>query len=72
MRREMGAGIDDEDLLLAAFYEKDLLAPLKNQAFDYKYQTSPMMELIRYVGGKSSSADRVHLRYGGAELTVGR
>ena len=31
LRRELGAGVDDEDLLLAAFYDKELLAPLRKR-----------------------------------------
>jgi len=71
LRRELGAGVDDEDVLLAAFYDEKLLAPLKNESFDYAYHTSPLMELVRFVGRKSGM-DRVHIRYGGAVLSAGR
>ena len=38
LRSELGAGVDDEDLLLAAFYDKELLKPLKKSAPVYRYR----------------------------------
>jgi pyruvate/oxaloacetate carboxyltransferase len=72
LRKELGPGADDEDILMAAFYDKELLAPLaKQSAKSYSYRTSPLMELIQYVGLKPDFR-RVRIRFAGAELQVAR
>src|SRR6266850_1044006 len=42
LRAELGPDASDEDLLLAAFYDKSLLAPLKKPAPAYQFRTSPV------------------------------
>ena len=72
LRRELGAAADDEDILLAAFYDKELLAPLRNHDGKmYAYRTSPLVELIQYLGLKSDLS-RIRIRFAGAELLAGR
>ena len=72
LRSELGAKATEEDLLLAAFYEKELLAPLKKQAAtNYAYRTTPLLELIQYVGLKPDLG-RMRIRFAGADLMVGR
>jgi len=69
LRGELGAAASDEDLLLAAFYDRDLIAPLKKSAPKYQFRTSPLYELIRYLGNKNDiTAARVH--FAGTELSV--
>jgi pyruvate/oxaloacetate carboxyltransferase len=70
LRSELGAAADDEELLLAAFYDRKLIAALEKQPAVYEYQTSPLVELIRYLAARSDLYD-VHVRAGGAEITVG-
>ncbi|MCL4475759.1 MAG: pyruvate carboxylase subunit B [Nitrospirae bacterium] len=70
LRSELGAAVDDDDLLLAAFYNKELLDPLKKPAAHYTYRTSPLIELIRYIG-KRSDLSRAHIKFAGIEITVG-
>ena len=69
LRSELGAHADDEDLLLAAFYDRKLLAPLKKSTPDYYYRTSPLHELVRYLS-KRKDLERVHLRFAGTEMTL--
>ncbi len=69
LRSELGAEVNDDDLLLAAFYNEELLEPLKKQPAEYSYHTSPLIELIRYIG-KRSDLSRVHIKFAGIEITV--
>lgn len=72
LRRELGVHADDEDILLAAFYDKELLAPLKKQAPQkYSYRTSPLLELIQFAHSKRDLS-RLHIRFAGADLAVSR
>jgi oxaloacetate decarboxylase alpha subunit len=41
LRSELGAAARDEDVLLAAFYDRKLLEPLKKPVPEYKFRTSP-------------------------------
>ncbi len=69
LRTELGKLASDEDVLLHAFYDEPLLAPLKRPAPAYAYKTSPLHELIRYVGARKD-IDYARIRFAGAELTV--
>jgi oxaloacetate decarboxylase (Na+ extruding) subunit alpha len=72
LRKALGAGTDDEDILLAAFYDKELLAPLVRQpAKSYIYRTSPLLELIQYVR-RRPELGQLRVRFAGAELEVAR
>ena len=68
LRKELGAGVSDEDLLLAAFYDKSLLAPLRNPAPDCRFGTTPLQELIRFFGSRKD-IEYAHVRFGGTEMT---
>jgi len=68
LRKELGAGVSDEDLLLAAFYDKSLLAPLRNPAPDCRFGTTPLQELIRFLGSRRD-IEYAHVRFGGTEMT---
>jgi oxaloacetate decarboxylase alpha subunit len=69
LRRELGSGVSDEDLLLSAFYEKRLLEPLKKQPPPYAFRTTPLHELIRYLGSRRD-VEYARVRFAGTELTV--
>jgi pyruvate/oxaloacetate carboxyltransferase len=71
LRHELGAGASDEDLLLAAFYGPELLAPLKKPQPDYQYRTSPLYELIRYLGNKTDITG-AKLNFAGTEIGFSR
>ncbi len=53
LRRELGASASDEDLLLAAFYDRSLLEPLKAPHAPYRFGTTPLMELVRYIESRT-------------------
>ncbi len=68
LRGELGAAASDEDLLLAAFYDPALLAPLRKPQPAYSFKASPLAELIRFVGGRKDLSQAV-IRFAGAEVS---
>jgi oxaloacetate decarboxylase alpha subunit len=69
LRSELGASASDEDLLLAAFYDRKLIEPLRNPAPECRFRTTPLGELIRYVGARRDLS-YAHIRFAGAEMTL--
>ena len=61
--------LTDEQILLAAFYDRKLLEPLRNPAPECSFRTSPLHELIRYVGAQRD-IERAHIRFAGTEMTL--
>lgn len=68
LRARLGAGVPDEDLLLHAFYDEALLAPLRKPAPRYEFRTTPLDELIRYLGSRAD-IEYARVRFGGTEMT---
>jgi len=68
LRAELGAQANDEDLLLAAFYDKALLEPLKKPAPAYRYGTTPLHELVSWLGARRD-IEYAHIRFAGTEMT---
>lgn len=70
LRQALGSAASDEDLLLAAFYEPGLLAPLKARPReDFHFSTTPLMELVRYVESRSD-VTQARIRLAGTEITL--
>jgi len=69
LRARLGSGASDEDLLLAAFYAPELLAPLRKPQPAYQFKTTPLMELIRYVGSLKDLR-MTRIRFGETEMTL--
>jgi oxaloacetate decarboxylase alpha subunit len=69
LRAELGPDASDEDVLLSAFYDKDLLAPLKKPPPAYEFRTSPLHELIRHIGTRSGIA-HARIRFAGADISL--
>jgi pyruvate/oxaloacetate carboxyltransferase len=69
LRATLGAAAADEDILLAAFYDQALLAPLRQPAPLYQYQTSPLYELLHYLD-RQAEISHARIRFGGTEITV--
>ena len=67
LRRELGAAASDEDLLLAAFYERKLLAPLRKPQPQYRFSTTPLHELVAWLGARRD-IEQAHIRFGGTEI----
>lgn len=68
LRRELGAGVSDEDLLLAAFYDQPLLEPLRKAPPAYDFRTTPLHELIRFLGSRRD-IEYARVRFGNTEMT---
>jgi pyruvate/oxaloacetate carboxyltransferase len=68
LRRELGAAASDEDLLLAAFYERKLLEPLAKPQPQYRFSTTPLHELVAWLGARRD-IQHAHIRFGGTEMT---
>jgi oxaloacetate decarboxylase (Na+ extruding) subunit alpha len=69
LRQELGRYASDEDLLLSAFYDKALLEPLKKPAPPYEYRTTPLHELIRFLGSRKD-IEYARIRFAGTEMTL--
>ena len=69
LRAQLGAAASDEDLLLAAFYDKALLEPLRKPAPAYQFRTTPLHELIRFLGSRRD-IEYAHIRFAGTEMTL--
>jgi len=68
LRKELGPGASDGDLLLAAFYDKDLLAPLERPKPEYRFKTSPLHELVAWMGQRRD-IEHARIRFAGTEMT---
>jgi oxaloacetate decarboxylase (Na+ extruding) subunit alpha len=68
LRAELGPGARDEDVLLAAFYDRKLLEPLKRAAPEYRFRTTPLHELIAWLGARRD-IEYAHIRFAGTEMT---
>jgi oxaloacetate decarboxylase alpha subunit len=69
LRQQLGASATDEKLLLAAFYEPSLLAPLDKPRPAYSFHTNPLHELLRYVGSRND-VSYARVRFGQTEITL--
>ncbi len=70
LRRELGPHLDDDTLLLRAFYSADLVAALVPHPPQLPERTTPLAELVRYLGGRRDIA-RGHIRFAGAQISFG-
>ena len=68
LRKELGPGASDGDVLLAAFYDKALLAPLKRPKPEYRFKTSPLHELVAWLGQRRD-IEHARIRFAGTEMT---
>ena len=70
LRAELGGQASDEDLLLRAFYDKSLIEQLQPRGQRYPERTSPLHELIRYLGSRKD-IQRARIRFAGVDLAIG-
>jgi oxaloacetate decarboxylase alpha subunit len=68
LRKELGPGASDGDLLLAAFYDKALLEPLRRPQPEYRFRTSPLHELVAWMGQRRD-IEHARIRFAGTEMT---
>jgi len=69
LRAELGSAASDEDLLLAAFYDSKLLAPLRNPVPGCCFRTTPLTELVGFLSTRSD-IDYARIRFAGTDMTV--
>lgn len=69
LRAELGSAAGDEELLLAAFYDRKLLAQLRNPVPECRFRTTPLAELVGFLS-KRSDIGHASIRFAGTELTV--
>ena len=69
LRAELGPAAGDEDLLLAAFYDRTLIAPLRNPVPGCHFRTTPLIELVAFLSTRSD-IDHARIRFAGTEMTV--
>ena len=68
LRKDLGPAASDGDVLLAAFYDKALLEPLKRPQPEYRFKTSPLHELVAWLGARRD-IEHARIRFGGTEMT---
>jgi len=68
LRKELGPGASDGDVLLAAFYDRALLEPLKRPRPEYRFSTSPLHELVAWMGQRRD-IEHARIRFAGTEMT---
>jgi oxaloacetate decarboxylase alpha subunit len=68
LRKQLGPSVPDEDLLLNAFYSKALLEPLKKSTPQLEFRTTPLTELIRFLGSRDD-IEYARVRFAGTDLT---
>jgi len=69
LRARLGSGASDEDLLLAAFYEPSLLAPLRQPMPPCRFSTTPLLELVRYVESRRDIRE-ARIKFAGTEVSL--
>jgi oxaloacetate decarboxylase (Na+ extruding) subunit alpha len=69
LRRELGSAVGDEDILLAAFYDRKLVSQLRNPAPECRFRTTPLAELVGFLRNRSD-IEHARIRFAGTEMTV--
>src|SRR5207248_1236585 len=71
LRAELGSAAGDEDLLLAAFYDRKLIEPLRNPAPECRFRTTPLTELVGYLATRTDIG-YARIRFAGTDMMVPR
>jgi oxaloacetate decarboxylase alpha subunit len=69
LRAELGPAATDEEVLLAAFYDRKLIEPLRNPAPECRFRTTPLTELIGFLATRSG-IDYARVRFAGTDMTI--
>jgi len=67
LRARLGAAAHDEDVLLAAFYDEALLAPLRDPVPECRASTTPLYELVGWLAERRD-IERARIRFAGTEI----
>jgi oxaloacetate decarboxylase alpha subunit len=68
LRKRLGAGAGDEDILLHAFYDEKLVAPLRDPVPECRASTTPLYELVRWLHDRRDIR-RARVKFAGTEIT---
>lgn len=69
LRGELGASASDEDVLLAAFYDRKLVAALRDPGTKCQFRATPLTELVGFLSTRSD-IDYVRVRFAGTDMTL--
>ena len=69
LRAELGAAAGDEDVLLAAFYDRKLIEPLRNPAPECRFRTTPLTELVGFLATRRDIG-YARIRFAGTDMTI--
>jgi len=69
LRAELGASAGDEDVLLAAFYDRKLVAQLRNPVPACRFRTTPLAELIGFLASRSD-IEHARVRFAGTDMMI--
>jgi len=68
LRDELGPHATDEDLLLAAFYDRKLVAELRDPVPECEFRATPLSELVAFFAGRGD-IEYARVRFAGTEMT---
>lgn len=68
LRAKLGAGASDESVLLAAFYDQELLAQLRDPVPECRARTTPLYELVSWLAERKDIT-RARIRFAGTDLS---
>jgi pyruvate/oxaloacetate carboxyltransferase len=68
LRADLGPHATDEDLLLAAFYDRKLVAELKDPVPDCEFRTTPLAELVAFLA-RRADIEYARVKFAGTEMT---
>jgi len=68
LRKRLGPGASDEQLLLHAFYDDALVSQLRDPTPDCRPRTTPLEELVRHLASRRD-IERARIRFAGVDLS---
>jgi oxaloacetate decarboxylase alpha subunit len=69
LRAELGSAASDEDVLLAAFYDRKLIEPLRDPVPQCRFRTTPLTELVGFVAARRDIG-YLRVRFAGADMVL--
>jgi len=69
LRAELGSAAGDEDVLLAAFYDRKLIEGLRSPVPDCRFRTTPLTELVGFLTTRTDIG-YARIRFAGTDMTI--
>jgi pyruvate/oxaloacetate carboxyltransferase len=69
LRAEIGSAASDESVLLAAFYNRKLIEPLRNPGPECRFRTTPLTELVGFLATRSDIG-YARIRFSGTDMVI--